>query len=64
MDIAGTIAVLVLWATLIIGILYGWVMNIINLIDGTVYEATTTIVVSVIGIFMAPVGALVHYVAG
>lgn len=48
---------------LAITIAYGWVMNIINLIDGT-YESLSTIVVGAVGIVIPFVGAIVHFVAG
>ena len=42
---------------------YGWVMNIINLINGT-YEATSTIIMGFIGIIVPIVGPITHFVAG
>jgi hypothetical protein len=46
-----------------IGIIYGWVMNLITLIGGG-YELMSQTIVGVIGIIIAPVGAIVYYVAG
>lgn len=48
---------------LVLSIIYGWIMNIINLIDGT-YEATSTVIVGFFGIVIPFVGAVVHFVAG
>ena len=47
----------------IIGLVYGWIMNIVNLIDGT-YESLSTIIIGFIGVIIPFVGALVHYIAG
>lgn len=54
---------LITLVVLAITIAYGWVMNIINLIDGT-YESLSTIVVGAVGIVIPFVGAIVHFVAG
>lgn len=62
MDNVG-IAIILLWITLALTIAYGWVMNIITLINGG-YEATSTMIVGFIGVVAAPVGALVYYIAG
>ena len=44
-------------------LLYGWFMNILNLINGVYVEVSTTIL-GFIGVFLAPVGAVIHFIAG
>ena len=56
----GIMAVLA-WLSLTIAIMYGWVMNIVTLIQGG-YQATIELVIAIIGIFVAPVGALMYYI--
>jgi hypothetical protein len=48
-------------ATLVLGLMFGWIMNIINLIQG-VYEPISTIVIAAIGVPLPFVGALVYYI--
>lgn len=57
------IASILAWLSLLIAILYGYVMNIINLIDGT-YHATSTIVIGALGVIIPFIGALVHFIGG
>jgi hypothetical protein len=47
--------------TLVLGIMFGWIMNIINLIQGA-YEPVSTIVIAAIGVLIPFVGALVYYI--
>ena len=47
----------------ILAMAWGWIMNIVTLIQGG-YEATSTVILGFIGIFVAFVGPIVYYVAG
>ncbi len=42
---------------------YGWVMNVINLINGT-YEPLSTVILGFLGLVVPYLGAIVHFVAG
>ena len=59
-----TLGVLGMYVTLVLTITYGWIMNVINLISGDVYTNLSTIIIGAVGVLAAPLGALVHFVAG
>lgn len=54
--------VLVYFVT-VVTIVYGWVMNLITLINGG-YETIIQLVVSIVGLLVAPIGAILYYVVG
>jgi len=41
--------------------LYGWIMNIVSIINSDLIPLTTLLVVRVIGIFIPPIGAVLGY---
>ena len=49
------------WIGLFLGGLFGWVMNIIELIGMTFDPITGMAVARIIGIFVAPLGAVLGY---
>jgi len=61
-ELKGQIAVLIL-LVFIGGTAFGWIMNIISLIQGS-YESISTIIVGCIGVIIPILGALVYYLAG
>jgi hypothetical protein len=60
---SGDILTLVIFFGTLFTILYGWFMNIYTLIAGG-YEATSTMLVGLVGVFVVPLGALTYFIAG
>ena len=59
----GKIIGLVVYLIMLLLLIFGWVMNLVTLIQGG-YENLVTTAVGIIGVLVVPVGAIVHYVAG
>ncbi len=57
------LGMILVWISLLVAMIIGWVMNIVTLIKGG-YETMIEVIVSIIGIFVAPVGALMYYIVG
>jgi hypothetical protein len=57
----GTIIAGLLYITIIIGVIYGWVMNIVHLVQNEVVWTSGMSVGRIIGIFVAPLGAVLGY---
>lgn len=45
-----------------IGIMYGWIMNIIIIANSNFSELTGLLILRVVGIFVAPLGVILGYV--
>jgi hypothetical protein len=59
-EVGGFIAVLVMIG-LVSASIYGWVMNIIQVYHSNFSEITGILVLRIVGIFMAPLGAIMGY---
>lgn len=57
---AGVIAFLI-YVTIILASLYGWVMNIVSLIGSNFDPLTGLVVARIVGIFVAPLGIVLGY---
>jgi hypothetical protein len=53
----------IIWLAILIAAGYGWVMNIITLAHSNFDPITGLLVLRVIGIFVAPVGTILGYIA-
>jgi len=53
----------IIWLAILIAAGYGWVMNIITLAHSNFDPITGLLVLRVIGIFVAPVGTMLGYIA-
>lgn len=51
------------WVSASLVVVYGWTMNVVCLIGGS-YEATSTVMMGVIGIFVPIIGPIVYFIAG
>jgi hypothetical protein len=54
-------AIYIFFAPLFIGAFYGWVLNIIDIFNSSFSEITGILVLRVIGVFIAPLGAVLGY---
>lgn len=59
---SGDLIALGVYLTLIIGVAYGWIMNIVTIAHSNFNELTGLLVLRVVGIFIAPLGAVLGYV--
>jgi hypothetical protein len=57
----GTIIAGLLYIGIIIGGIYGWVMNIVHLVQNEVVWTSGMSIGRIIGIFVAPLGAVLGY---
>ena len=55
------IVAVLFWIFLVAGVLYGWIENIIILIHSSLNPLTALEIVRFVGIFVAPVGAILGY---
>ena len=56
------IAIILVWGLLLVAPAYGWIMNIVNICSVESFEFSGVMIVQVIGIFVAPLGAVMGYV--
>ena len=54
--------ILLMYFTIVIAALYGWIMNIVSLAHMNMTDVTGMLVLRVVGIFMAPLGAVLGYI--
>ena len=57
-----TIMGLILWLGIVVGMGYGWVINIIWIVDQQIWIWSGESIISIIGIFIVPLGTLVGYI--
>lgn len=57
-----SLMVALVWFVVTIGAMIGWVLNIIKLVGMIDGEITTMFVLRVVGIFAAPLGAILGYI--
>jgi hypothetical protein len=57
-SIIGELAIVCMYITIIIGIGYGYVNNIIQLVHSGLEPLTTQVVIGIGGIFVPPIGVL------
>ena len=53
----------IVWLAIVIAAGYGWVMNIITLAHSDFDPITGLLVLRVVGIFVAPLGTILGYIA-
>ena len=53
---------LLMYLGLVLGVLYGWIMNIVALAHMNLTDVTGMLILRVVGIFMAPLGAVLGYI--
>jgi hypothetical protein len=59
---SGDVMALLFYLALIIGIVYGWISNIVIIAGSNFSEITGLLVLRVVGIFVAPLGVVLGYV--
>lgn len=60
--VAAELIVALVWITVVVGGIIGWVLNIIKLVGMVDGEITTMFVLRIVGIFAAPLGAVLGYI--
>lgn len=55
------LAVVLIYAALIIGGGIGWVLNIVDIVNSDFGNITGMLVIRIIGVFVAPLGAVLGY---
>lgn len=58
---AGAIGAALIWLVIVVAAVYGWVMNIIQLYHSSFNDITGQLILRVVGIFVAPLGAVMGY---
>lgn len=58
----GDVIAFLFYLALIIGIVYGWIANIVIIAGSNFSEITGMLVLRVVGIFVAPLGVVLGYV--
>jgi len=56
------LTIALVWFVLVVGGMIGWVLNIIKLVGMIDSEITTMFVLRIVGIFAAPLGAVLGYI--
>lgn len=55
------LSVFLIYAALIIGGGIGWVLNIVDIVNGNFDHITGMLVIRIIGVFVVPLGAVLGY---
>jgi hypothetical protein len=55
------LTMILVWIVLTVGIVGGWVANIVKLFDSGLEPLTGEVVVRIIGVFIAPIGVVMGY---
>lgn len=53
--------VILAYTALAIGVLVGYIMNIVDLVHATMSPLTTVVVLRIVGLFIPPLGAIMGY---
>ena len=57
----GAIVAALVYLVLVIALVYGWIANIVSLYHSNFNELTGQLVLRIVGIFVAPLGAVMGY---
>lgn len=61
-SLIGHLVGILLFLAIIIGAVYGWVMNIVTIAHSNFSDLTGLLILRVVGIFVAPLGVVLGYV--
>lgn len=56
------VILVVFWLALVVGIVWGWISNVINIMSYETLEMTGLLIVQIIGVFLVPLGALMGWI--
>ena len=60
-DLAGPLTLIVVWLSIVVGFVSGWVMNILNLLGIETLTYTVQEVLMIVGVVFFPLGALMGW---
>lgn len=58
----GSLIIVLLWLAMLVGLITGWVLNIIWMVNQQVWIWSGESILSIVGVLVVPLGALMGYI--